>query len=208
MSPRVSSPLARRNARVGLLAGLLAVGMVGAAFAAVPLYDAFCRATGFSGIVRRAEAAPTRVLERSVRVRFDTNVRQLPWSFTADRTTQDVRIGDTALAFFRVENTSDRPVTGRAVYNVTPHLAAAYFAKLECFCFQDQTLQPGQVIEFPVVFFVDPRFVDDPDIRDATEITLSYTFLPSADAERAERAASQALARGPSALGEARRAGL
>jgi len=167
------------NARLGLACGAFFFVMVGAAFAAVPLYKMFCQATGFGGAVRQAKAAPRQILDRKVKIRFDTNVRDMPWTFTADQTTQDVRIGDTGLAFFKVTNTSDRAVTGRAAYNVLPEQAGAYFQKLECFCFTDQTLKPGETRDFPVVYFVDPRFADDFETKGASEITLSYTFFPT-----------------------------
>ncbi len=194
----------RANARVALICTAVFVAMVGAAFAAVPIYKAFCQATGFDGTVRRAESAPTRVLAQQVTIRFDTNVHNLPWRFTADQLTQTVKIGDTGLAFFKVTNLSDRPITGRAVFNVVPEQAGAYFSKLECFCFQDETLQPGQTVDFPVVYFVDPRFADDRETRNTREITLSYTFYPSTDAPASGEGAS-ATAR---PLGEARRPGL
>ena len=194
----------RANARVALICTAVFVAMVGAAFAAVPIYKAFCQATGFDGTVRRAESAPTRVLAQQVTIRFDTNVHNLPWRFTADQLTQTVKIGDTGLAFFKVTNLSDRPITGRAVFNVVPEQAGAYFSKLECFCFQDETLQPGQSVDFPVVYFVDPAYADDPETRNARDITLSYTFYPSTDA-RASGQGAPATAR---PLGEARRPGL
>lgn len=153
--------------------------MVGAAYAAVPLYKAFCQATGFDGTVRRASGAPDKILNRTMVIRFDTNVRNLPWDFRPEQVSQSTQIGATQLAFFKVTNTADHPVTGRAVYNVLPESAGPYFQKLECFCFTDQTLQPGQTMEFPVVYFVDPRLVEDGEVNGAKEITLSYTFYPS-----------------------------
>jgi cytochrome c oxidase assembly protein subunit 11 len=167
-----------KNAKLGLACGAFFFAMVGAAFAAVPLYKMFCQATGYNGTVRQAANAPRKVLDRKVQIRFDTNVRDVPFKFEAEQTTQSVRIGDTGLAFFKVTNTSDKPVTARAAYNVLPEQAGAYFQKLECFCFSDQTLQPGETRDFPVVYFVDPRFVDDFETKSATEITLSYTFFP------------------------------
>jgi cytochrome c oxidase assembly protein subunit 11 len=184
------SPIARfkalsRNAKVGIACAAVFFLMVGAAFAAVPLYKMFCQATGYNGTVRQAENAPRKVLERKVTIRFDTNVRDVPFKFSAEQTTQQIRIGDTGLAFFKVTNTSDKPVTARAAYNVLPEQAGAYFQKLECFCFSDQTLQPGETKDFPVVYFVDPRFVDDFETKRADEITLSYTFFPATGAQAA-----------------------
>ena len=183
MSTAPSDPkaLARRNARIGVICAMVFAGMVGAAYASVPLYRAFCQLTGFDGTVRRAEAAPSQVLQRTVTVRFDANVRSLPWDFRPDQVSQEVRIGDTGLAFFRVTNNGKTPITGRATYGVTPEQAGPYFQKLECFCFSEQTVQPGATMEFPVVYFVDPRYATDPETRGGQEITLSYTFFPVED---------------------------
>src|SRR5579864_5515965 len=170
---------AARNLRLAAICTIVFAGMVGAAFAAVPLYRAFCQATGFNGTVRRASAAPTMVSERTVVVAFDTNTRGLPWGFAPDQKSQTVHPGATNLAFFDVTNDSDHPVTGRAVYNVTPESAGAYFSKLECFCFKNQTLAPHTSAHFPVVYFVDPRFGLDDDTKGIKEITLSYTFFPA-----------------------------
>jgi cytochrome c oxidase assembly protein subunit 11 len=112
-------------------------------------------------------------------VRIDANVRGLPWEFEPEQVSQTVKIGATGLAFYRVTNTSDRPLTGQATYNVVPEQAGPYFQKLECFCFTDQTLQPGQTAEFPVAYFIDPRFASDFNTKGAQEVTLSYTFFPS-----------------------------
>ena len=150
----------------------------GVAFAAVPLYHAFCQATGFAGAVRRASYAPTRISDRTVIVGFDTNVRDLDWSFAPKVRSQTVRLGDSKLAFFVVTINSNAPLTGRAAYNVTPESAGPYFSKLECFCFKNETVQPHQTVAFPVVYFVDPRFGTNDDTRDIRQITLSYTFYP------------------------------
>ncbi len=169
---------ARKNARLAAICAAVFFGMVGASFAAVPLYKAFCQATGFGGTVRKASAAPTEVSSRTVTVAFDTNVHGVPWTFEANQASQVVHPGASNLAFFKVTNNSDKPVTGRAVYNVTPGSAGPFFSKLECFCFKNQTLQPGQTAEFPVVYYVDPRFGQDDDTRGIGLITLSYTFFP------------------------------
>jgi cytochrome c oxidase assembly protein subunit 11 len=174
------------NGRMALiLVGVFAL-MVGAAYASVPLYKAFCQMTGFGGTVRKAEVAPTVVLNQSIDVRFDANVRGLPWDFRADQVSQTVKIGATGLAFFKVTNNGAKAWTGRASYNVVPESAGAYFQKLECFCFSDQTIQPGQTVDFPVVYFVDPGFAKDEDTKDKREITLSYTFFPTADQSAAQ----------------------
>jgi cytochrome c oxidase assembly protein subunit 11 len=179
--PTASDPrrLAARNARLAVVCGVVFASMVGMAFASVPFYRAFCQATGFGGTVRRATVAPTAVSDRTVVVAFDTNVRGLAWSFTPNVPSQVARLGDSKLAFFRVTNNSDQPLTGRAVYNVTPGSAGYFFSKLECFCFKNQTLAPHQSAEFPVVYFVDPRFGLDDDTRGISQITLSYTFFPA-----------------------------
>jgi cytochrome c oxidase assembly protein subunit 11 len=172
----------RRHQFVALsLAGLVAA-MVGLSFASVPLYRVFCQATSYGGVPQRAERAPSEVLDRTIRIRFDANVNgALPWSFTPVQQTMDVKIGETALAFFKATNRAAVPVTGQAVFNVAPELAGRYFTKIECFCFKRQTLQAGQSVEMPVTFFVDPKIVDDEDTNDISEITLSYTFYRSDD---------------------------
>lgn len=176
---------ARNNARLALTCGLIFCCMVGAAFAAVPLYKRFCQATGFGGAVKRATVAPGRVLDQTVTVSFDTNVRELPWSFTADEPRHTVKLGDTALTFFKVTNNGKTAMTGRASYNVSPSQAGAYLSKIECFCFSNQTIQPGQTIDFPVVFFIDPGYAKDFETRDTDNITLSYTFFPVKDVAKA-----------------------
>ena len=167
----------KRHGTVALaLVGLVAV-MTGLSFAAVPLYRLFCQVTGYSGVPQRAEAAPEQALDRAIRVRFDANVdRALPWRFAPVERVIEVKIGETALAFFKAANQSKTPVTGTAVFNVVPERAARYFNKIECFCFKEQTLAPGASVEMPVTFFVDPKVVEDEDTRNISEITLSYTF--------------------------------
>ena len=172
---------AGRNARLALVCGVIFAGMVGAAYASVPLYRAFCQLTGFDGTVRKAEKAPDKVLDRKLTIRFDANVRDLPWTFTPNQVSQELKIGDTGLAFYKVTNNGKTPLTGRASYNVIPESAGLYFQKLECFCFTDQTIAPGATVEFPVVYFVDPRFAEDFETRGAQEVTLSYTFFPSTE---------------------------
>ncbi|WP_271147117.1 cytochrome c oxidase assembly protein [Brevundimonas sp. NIBR10] len=159
------------------------VFMTGAAFAAVPLYKMFCQVTGFDGTVRRAEVAPAAedVLDRQITVRFDTNVRDLPMRFRAEQTLQKVRIGETGMAYFDVTNTSGKPIQARAAYNVVPESTGPYFQKLQCFCFETQTIQPGQTIKFPIQYFVAPELATDRETRGASEITLSYTFYPAKD---------------------------
>lgn len=177
-----------RNARLGLILVLVFAGMVGMAYAAVPLYRAFCQATGFDGTVRRATSAPQQAIARTMTVRFDTNVNGVPFEFKPEVTSQEIQIGRTALAFFKVTNTSDRPVTAQAVYNVVPESAGAYFEKLECFCFTEQTLQPGQTIEFPMTYFLNPEMASDAETRGIQEVTLSYTFFPAVKPSGPDRA--------------------
>src|SRR5512141_2315892 len=170
----------RRHSILALsLVGLVA-GMVGLSFASVPLYRVFCQVTGYGGVPQRAEKAPGEVLDRTVTIRFDGNVdRSLPWTFAPKQHTMDVKIGETALAFFKATNNSSVPVSGQAIFNVAPELAGRYFTKIECFCFKQQTLAPHASVEMPVTFFVDPKIVDDDDTKTIDEITLSYTFYRS-----------------------------
>ncbi len=173
---------AKRLASTAALVVATVAVMTGLAFAAVPLYQAFCQITGYGGATQTAAAAPTRVLGRAIQVRFDSNIEPgLPIEFAPSQRSETLRIGETGLAFYRVRNVSNQPILARATYNVTPHAVGQYFAKLECFCFQDRVLTPGEEAELPVVFFVDPEFVTDPDTRDIGTVTLSYTFFRSMD---------------------------
>ena len=155
------------------------MAMTGAAFAAVPLYRLFCQVTGSDGTVKRAEAAPTVQLDETVLIRFDTNVRGLPMRFRAEQVSQRVRIGETGVALFDVTNTSNAPISAKAAYNVVPERAGPYFQKLQCFCFEEQVIQPGQTVKFPVQYFVAPEMATDRESRGVSEITLSYTFYPT-----------------------------
>jgi len=173
----------QRERRHGLLpialVGLVAA-MVGLAFASVPLYRLFCQATGYGGVPQRADRGADKVLDRTIRIRFDANVDgALPWTFAPDQRVMQIKIGETALAFFKATNNSSIPVTGQAIFNVAPELAGRYFTKIECFCFKQQTLAPHASVEMPVTFFVDPKIVDDDDTKTIDEITLSYTFYRS-----------------------------
>jgi len=165
--------------------------MTGLAFAAVPLYDAFCKLTGYGGTTQIATAAPSAVLERRVHVRFDSNVSPgVPIEFAPKQREQGLRIGESGLAFYTVRNVSDQPVSVIATFNVTPHAAGQYFAKLECFCFQDRVLQPGEEADLPVVYFVDPAIMNDPDAREIETVTLSYTYFRSTNQAAAAAQAS------------------
>ena len=169
----------RRNIRVAASAFGVAIAMVGAAYAAVPIYRIFCQVTGFGGTTQRAERAPDAATDQTIMVRFDANTSsKLKWSFHAVTEPLTVRIGEQNMATYRARNVSDVPLTGSAVFNVTPPQAGIYFNKIQCFCFTEQTLQPGESIDMPVVFFVDPDLLGDPDAAGIDEITLSYTFYP------------------------------
>jgi cytochrome c oxidase assembly protein subunit 11 len=159
-----------------VLAGVV-FGMVGLSFASVPFYRAFCQLTGYDGTTQRAEAIPDKVFDREVKVRFNADTDPgLPWKFQPEQHSVDIRIGENKLVFYRAENHAAHPVTGQAVYNVTPAKVGVYFTKVECFCFTEQTLQAGQTVDMPVSFFIDPAFMTDPNMKDVTAITLSYTF--------------------------------
>lgn len=173
-------PSQKRLLTTALAPLAVVAGMTGLAFAAVPLYDAFCKLTGYGGTTMVAEAAPSTVLDQRVQVRFDANVTPgLQIAFAPKQREQGLRIGESGLALYTVRNTSDEPVSVIATFNVTPHAAGQYFAKLECFCFQDRVLQPGEEADLPVVYFVDPEIVNDPDAREIRTVTLSYTYFRS-----------------------------
>jgi cytochrome c oxidase assembly protein subunit 11 len=171
---------AARNLRTGLIAGAVACSMVGMGFAAVPLYRIFCQQTGFGGTARIEQGAKAPGdTGRIVTVRFDANVSpKLGWRFEPEQKTQRVAIGARELTFFDATNLTDKPITGSAVFNISPDQAAQYFVKVQCFCFTQQKLEPGETQRMPVVFYVDPAFLKDTDSRGVKEITLSYTFYP------------------------------
>ena len=175
----MATPFQNKNRRVAAIAGGGAIVMLGLAYASVPLYALFCQATGFGGTPQRAAAAPLETAPQSIAIRFDANTSgSLDWSFHAAQTTMIVKLGEQTLAHYRAANTSNRQLTGTAVFNVTPVSAGIYFNKIECFCFTEQTLDPGESADLPVAFFVDPAIMKDPDTRSIKEITLSYTFYP------------------------------
>jgi len=185
MSARMAPATAQ--ARTAMIAVAVALAMLGLGFASVPLYRMFCQATGFGGTTQRATEAQLRELAtedrsgigRKLSIRFDSNVAQgMPWQFYPEQRTETVQVGQKTMAIFIAKNMSDKPVTGRAAFNVTPEQSGAYFTKIQCFCFTEQTLQPGQEVRMPVLYFVDPKILNDADNRDVQEITLSYTFYP------------------------------
>ncbi|MGE4303601.1 MAG: cytochrome c oxidase assembly protein [Novosphingobium sp.] len=168
------------NRKVALVALSLALGMLGLGYASVPLYRIFCQVTGYGGTTKRVDAAQAASVVDSGRmmsVRFDANTaRDMPWEFKPLQVKDSVSIGVRDMALFWAKNDSDKPITGTASFNVEPEQAAKYFNKIQCFCFTEQTLQPGEEVRMPVLYYIDPAILDDPDNKDVAEITLSYTF--------------------------------
>lgn len=177
-----------RKNTIAIACAFAVMFMTGAAFAAVPLYRLFCQVTGFDGTTMRADKASDVVLDQTVLVRFDTNVRGLPMAFRAEQVSQRVRIGETGIAYFDVTNTSAAPISAKAAYNVVPERAGPYFQKLQCFCFDEQVIQPGETRKFPVQYFVAPELATDRESRGVKEITLSYTFYPTQGFDDAQTA--------------------
>lgn len=175
----------RRKKRVAMACASVALVMVGLSFAAVPLYRAFCQATGYGGTTQKAVSPSHVVVDRGIEILFDGNVRGLAWTFEPVQRRMELKLGENALAFYRATNTSDKPLSGTAAFNVDPPSAGLYFQKVECFCFKEQTLQPGESIEMPVTFFVDPALAKDKDARHIGRIVLSYTFYPTVDTKSA-----------------------
>ena len=183
-----------RDAMVAAICGFVVVAMVGAAYAAVPFYNWFCRATGFNGTTQVATSAPTGApLARKMTVRFDANVAPgLPWKFEPEQTEIEVRIGEVVTVFYSVTNQAARTTAGQAAYNVTPLTVGAYFQKINCFCFTEQTMAPSEKRDMPVVFYVDPALAGDSENDGLKTITLSYTFYPVRDPLPKPLAASEA----------------
>lgn len=178
---------ATNNRKVALLAGAVVLGMVGLAYAAVPLYEIFCRVTGYGGTTQRGELAELHVIDREMDVRFVANVhRDMPWDFKPEQVSQTLKIGEQGLAYYEAYNPTDYTIVGRATYNVVPHKAGSYFSKVDCFCFTEQILKPGERVDMPVVYFIDPEIDQDINLREVTEVTLSYTFFILDDEETAE----------------------
>jgi len=179
--------------RTAAQAVTVVVLMGGLAWASVPFYDWFCRVTGFGGVTGVAEAGSDEILDQTVTVRFDAAVeRDMPWRFKPAQREMEVRIGETALAFYEATNTSDEPVAGSASYNVAPYDAGGFFEKIDCFCFEMQVLQPGETVQMPVNFYVDPAIVDDREGQYVHTITLGYTFHKAPLPEEEQQAALQA----------------
>ncbi|MGB7407483.1 MAG: cytochrome c oxidase assembly protein [Pontixanthobacter sp.] len=182
--------LDQKNWRVGALALLGALAMLGMGYAAVPLYELFCRVTGFGGTTQRATETDADMAQRlaqsagarSISVRFDaTTAIGMPWSFSPEQPTDTVQIGQRDMAFYVARNDSDVPITGNATFNVEPEQTGKYFNKIQCFCFTEQTLQPGEEMRMPVLYYVDPAILNDENAKDVEQITLSYTFHKAID---------------------------
>ncbi|MEL7525730.1 MAG: cytochrome c oxidase assembly protein [Pseudomonadota bacterium] len=176
--------MARSNRKVALAcAGMFGL-MIGASYAAVPLYDLFCRVTGFGGTPQIAESESDMVIDRAITVRFDGNVNQLPWKFKPEQRSVTLKMGESAQLAYVATNVGEKTTVGTSTFNVWPPAAGAYFNKLDCFCFTEQPLEVGETVEMPVVFFVDPEMDKDPELKHVKEITLSYTFFPVEEPEQ------------------------
>jgi cytochrome c oxidase assembly protein subunit 11 len=183
---------AKRHLVIAAVCTGIVASMVGLSFAAVPLYRLYCQVTGYAGTTQRAEKASDTVLDRTLTVRFDSNVASdLPWRFEPEQRRLDIKIGENALAFYKATNNSDRAITGTAVFNVTPESAGIHFNKIACFCFTEQRLEPGQSVDMAVSFYVDPAFAEDEDTKGLSELTLSYTFYA---ADKPQKTPGQAAA--------------
>ena len=181
----------RRDIVIAGSCGAFVALMVGAAYASVPLYDWFCRTTGFAGTPLVSSKAPDRVLGRTITVRFDSNVTPgLPWKFVPEQNTIDVRLGEVVTVNYKVINQAARAITAQASYNVAPPQAGGYFNKINCFCFTEHTLKAGETREMAVVFYVDPKIAEDRDMNTLNTITLSYTFFPMRESDRPVAAAA------------------
>lgn len=180
-NPIPSPDPSRRHHKVAMACAAFAGVMVGAAYASVPLYDLFCRVTGFGGRPQIASSGPGRVIERSFEIRFDSNVNgALPWRFEPEARSVPIKAGEVKTILYRITNLSDQDTYGTASYNVTPMETGAFFSKVQCFCFSEQRLKAYETIELPVVFFVDPAIATERDLDAVATITLSYTFFPAA----------------------------
>lgn len=174
----------KKNLRTAAVCFTVVAGMVGLAFASVPLYRIFCQVTGFGGTPGVSAEAPAQATDVDFHVRFDANVSpKLGWAFKPVQHEMAMKLGEERLAFYEATNLTDKPITGTATFNVTPLKVGAYFVKMECFCFTEQTLLPGETVQMPVSFYVDPAILDDPNANEVETITLSYTFFKQADAE-------------------------
>ena len=199
LPPKVArDPAKNRRTMMSLL--MIVAGMSGLAAASPPLYRAFCQITGFGGTTMRAQALPTEIADRVITIRFDANVADIPWSFQPEQRAVPVRVGENGLISYRATNKGSTAMTGMATFNVTPEIAGPYFSKIACFCFTDQRLEPGESVDMPVSFFVDPEILKDRNLDGVNTITLSYTFFRSKTPEVRPLAAVAA----PSGNGTAR----
>ena len=176
--------ISRKNAKLGLTILAVVIGMVTIAYASVPLYKLFCQVTGFGGTTQTSETLPDTILDRTITVQFNADTdRSLPWHFKPEQRKIDVKLGQKGLTAYRARNNAKKPTAGTAIYNVTPLKAGKYFHKIQCFCFDEQILQPGEDVSMPVLFYIDPKMNDDPNMRDVKTITLSYTFFKAESKE-------------------------
>lgn len=180
------------NQSLALSLAAIVVGMLLLSFASAPLYSLFCRVTGFGGTTQVATKAPGKIYDREVTIRFNADTDPaLPWDFKPDQVEMKVKVGENHLAFYSARNEAKLPLTGTSVYNVTPHKAGIYFDKIQCFCFTQQQIGPGEKVTFPVSFFIDPEFLNDPNMRNVQTITLSYTFFPVKESDKITPKTSQ-----------------
>ena len=167
-----------KNSRVGLIVAGTAALMVGMAYAAVPLYELFCQVTGYGGTTQEVASVDDTVIDRDIKVRFAASThRDMAWEFKPSQGNQRLKVGEQSLAYYEAYNPTNKTIVGRATYNVTPHKAGSYFAKIDCFCFTEQVLKPGERIDMPVVYYIDPSIDEDRNLDEVTEVTLSYTFF-------------------------------
>lgn len=168
----------QNNTRVAGIVGLVVIAMVGMAYAAVPLYDLFCKVTGYGGTTQKATMIAGAAIDRDMKVRFNASVhRDMAWDFKPIQVSQKIKVGEQAIAYYEAYNPTNKTIVGTATYNVTPHKAGEYFAKIDCFCFTEQVLKPGERVEMPVVYFIDPLIAEDRNLDEVGEVTLSYTFF-------------------------------
>jgi len=185
-TPDPHAEMTRKNARLGLCVLGVVILMIGLSFAAVPLYGVFCRVTGFGGTTQTANALPETILERTVTIQFNADTSpNMPWVFEPEQRKIEIKLGQQGLTAYSARNKTNRPTSGNALYNVTPLKAGKYFHKIQCFCFDEQTLKPHEEVSMPVLFYVDPAMDKDPNMEDVHTITLSYTFYPAEEYERA-----------------------
>jgi cytochrome c oxidase assembly protein subunit 11 len=191
----------KRMRRTALACAGVALAMVGVAFASVPLYDLFCRITGYDGTPATGTAGASRVLDRTITVRFDANVASgLPWRFTPETPSIEAKLGETRTVFYKVRNDAPTATTGIATFNVQPGQAGGFFVKLECFCFKEQTLQPGETMDFPVVFYIEPGLAENDSVEGLSSLTLSYTYFPARHGQPLATSSAAAAQRNPDAV--------